>query len=289
MSHTYQTISTSNKVDQIEKNVKILNLETKTDDESLNTLTHFECVGQFHEVFDYPVRTESYLTVFTEDSNLLQSRISFLREEKDEFLEALENKDMVEMADALCDLIYFAHGTGQCLGINLDTELGRTIRDGFDITHCPKDLSTTVDPHMIDYSRSIIDLKLGQIINQIDGFELDCKLYDFNRAIVHLTEITRLTYELGYYMHFDMDAMFREVHRSNMTKVCLHEEDAQESLKCYLESKKYEQPVIRTKGDYFLIYDEKLNKILKSHKWEQPNLKQFMGSEYDQEQDHDQD
>jgi len=276
MSHTISsstvTVDTSNTL-----NNKLDN-ETKTEEK---VLTHFECVGQFHEVFDYPIRTEQYLTVFTDNYKLLQSRISFLREEKDEFLEALENNDMVEMADALCDLIYFAHGTGQCLGINLDAELGRTVsKSELDITHCPEDLSTEVDPKMPEYGRSLINQHLKDINDQIDRFELDCKLYNFNHMITHLTEILRLTYELGYYMHFDMDAMFREVHRSNMTKVCLYKEDAQESLKYYLESKKYEHPVIRTKGDYFLIYDEHLNKILKSHKWQIPNLKQFMGTEY---------
>jgi predicted HAD superfamily Cof-like phosphohydrolase len=72
-----------------------------------------------------------------------------------------------------------------------------------------------------------------------------------------------------------MDNMFREVHRSNMTKVCSTVEDAKESIDFYLREGKYKNPSMRVKGKYFVVYDAETTKILKCHKWETPNLKQF--------------
>lgn len=231
--------------------------------------THFELVGEFHTVFDYPVRSSEYLNVFQEDPKLLQSRLAFIREERDEFMDALKKSDMIEMADALCDLIYFAHGTGQCLGINLDF-CDQTNANNYDFI---------VDIKMLNDLKPIND-GMDIINGQIDLLASAISELNFKNISESLKSIVNSTYKLGYYLHFDMDKMFREVHRSNMTKVCHSLKDAEHSLKLYLEDERYAKPVIRTKDPYFLIYDEELNKILKCHKWENPNLRQFMGPNF---------
>ena len=43
-----------------------------------------------------------------------------IREELDEFKEALKNKDILEVADALTDILYVTYGAGHAFGINLD-------------------------------------------------------------------------------------------------------------------------------------------------------------------------
>ena len=237
--------------------------------------THFELVGEFHTVFDYPVRTDEYLNVFKENPKLLQSRLAFIREERDEFVDSLEKSDMVEMADALCDLIYFAHGSGQCLGIVVDDELKTAGHESIATTSC----DTEVDVEILK-DREAINSRLNTINSHIDCFATAINEECFEDITDSLTLIIIATYQLGYYLHFDMDQMFREVHRSNMTKVCHSMQDAEESLKGYLEEGRYAKPVIRVKEPYFLIYDEDLNKILKSLKWEYPNLRQFMGKNF---------
>lgn len=238
-------------------------------------LTHFQCVGEFHEVFDYPVRTEEYDDVFEEDPKLLRSRVAFLREERDEFVEAYRTNDVVEMADALCDLLYFAYGTGQCLGLILDYSPDN------DMSVTPDDLDTNVPKDIAQTETDVIGIKLEMINVYIDSIEEQMTGSNM-RQIRHFLELLiDKTYELGYALHFDMDAMFREVHRSNMTKVCTTREDAEESVRRYKEAGTYAKPVVRTKGDYFLVYDEELNKILKYYKWEEPQLAQFMGSEFE--------
>tara|TARA_B110000046_G_scaffold2714_1_gene2976 strand:+ start:861 stop:1202 length:342 start_codon:yes stop_codon:yes gene_type:complete len=47
-------------------------------------------------------------------------RYDLLKEELDELRVALENKDLLEVADALTDILYVAYGAGHAFGINLD-------------------------------------------------------------------------------------------------------------------------------------------------------------------------
>jgi len=47
-------------------------------------------------------------------------RYELVREELDEFKEALKNKDILEVADALTDILYVTYGAGHAFGIDLD-------------------------------------------------------------------------------------------------------------------------------------------------------------------------
>ena len=47
-------------------------------------------------------------------------RYDLIKEELDELKEALENKDLLEVADALTDILYVTYGAGHAFGINLD-------------------------------------------------------------------------------------------------------------------------------------------------------------------------
>ena len=47
-------------------------------------------------------------------------RIDLIKEELDELNEAMKNKDLLEVADALTDILYVTYGAGHAFGINLD-------------------------------------------------------------------------------------------------------------------------------------------------------------------------
>ena len=47
-------------------------------------------------------------------------RLDLIREELDELTEAMKNKDLLEVADALTDILYVTYGAGHAFGINLD-------------------------------------------------------------------------------------------------------------------------------------------------------------------------
>ena len=79
-------------------------------------MTNFKKVGIFMKTFGQEVKTKPSFS--TDKINNL--RIDLIKEELDEFREALNNKDLLEVADALTDILYVAYGAGHAFGIDLD-------------------------------------------------------------------------------------------------------------------------------------------------------------------------
>ena len=79
-------------------------------------MSNFSKVGTFMKTFGQDVKTKPSFS--TDKINKL--RIDLIKEELDELTEAMNNKDLVEVADALTDILYVTYGAGHAFGINLD-------------------------------------------------------------------------------------------------------------------------------------------------------------------------
>ena len=79
-------------------------------------MTNFEKVEQFMNAFGQTVRKSPT----TGDSDLQRLRIDLIREELDEFVDAISGDNVIEMADALTDILYVVYGAGHAFGIDLD-------------------------------------------------------------------------------------------------------------------------------------------------------------------------
>ena len=79
-------------------------------------MTNFEKVGFFMKTFNQEVKVSSSLG--TEKINSL--RISLISEELEELKQAIFEKNLTEVADALTDILYVTYGAGHAFGINLD-------------------------------------------------------------------------------------------------------------------------------------------------------------------------
>ena len=79
-------------------------------------MTNFEKVGLFMSTFGQEVKKKSELS--SEKINLL--RLSLIQEELDELIKAIKENDILEVADALTDILYVTYGAGHAFGINLD-------------------------------------------------------------------------------------------------------------------------------------------------------------------------
>ena len=79
-------------------------------------MTNFEKVGLFMSIFGQEVKTKSELS--SEKINSL--RLSLIQEELDELTKAINENDILEVADALTDILYVTYGAGHAFGINLD-------------------------------------------------------------------------------------------------------------------------------------------------------------------------
>ena len=55
------------------------------------------------------------------DSKIVQLRIDLIQEELNELKEAINNNDIIEVADALTDILYVTYGAGHSFGVDLDS------------------------------------------------------------------------------------------------------------------------------------------------------------------------
>ena len=79
-------------------------------------MTNFEKVGVFMKTFNQDIKNSSSLS--TDKINSL--RISLINEELEELKQAILDKNLTEVADALTDILYVTYGAGHALGIDLD-------------------------------------------------------------------------------------------------------------------------------------------------------------------------
>ena len=79
-------------------------------------MSNFNKVKTFMETFSQEVKTKPSFS--TDKINNL--RYDLIKEELEELKEAMENKDLLEVADALTDILYVAYGAGHAFGIDLD-------------------------------------------------------------------------------------------------------------------------------------------------------------------------
>ena len=79
-------------------------------------MSNFNKVKTFMKTFGQEVKTNPSLS--TDKINSL--RYDLIKEELEELKIAIENKDLLEVADALTDILYVTYGAGHAFGVDLD-------------------------------------------------------------------------------------------------------------------------------------------------------------------------
>lgn len=77
-------------------------------------------VLEFHEAFGLPIRTKPTIPISASEVDL---RVRLIEEETSEFTEAAIAQRLIDIADALADIVYVTYGTALHYGINLDAAL----------------------------------------------------------------------------------------------------------------------------------------------------------------------
>ena len=80
-------------------------------------MTNFEKVKNFMETFGQEVKSSPSFS----SPKINELRYNLIKEELDEFKQALDNNDLLEVADALTDILYVTYGAGHAFGIDLDS------------------------------------------------------------------------------------------------------------------------------------------------------------------------
>ena len=79
-------------------------------------MSNFSKVGVFMKTFGQEVKNKPS---FSSDK-INKLRIDLIKEELEELTVAIKNKDLLEVADALTDILYVTYGAGHAFGIDLD-------------------------------------------------------------------------------------------------------------------------------------------------------------------------
>ncbi len=144
-------------------------------------------VAAFHRLFELPIEDQPKIP----DASRCMLRVNLIQEELNELKEAIENNDLVEVADALADLQYVLSG-------------------------------------------AVLEFGLADKFKEI----------------------------------------FDDVQRSNMSKACVQEEDAKETVRLYVA--KGQDGYIEQKDDLYLVYRKEDNKVLKCHTYQATDIAKIL-------------
>ena len=79
-------------------------------------MTNFEKVRLFMKTYGQDVKDKAGFS----DAKTNKLRIDLIKEELEELTEAMQDKNLLEVADALTDILYVTYGAGHAFGIDLD-------------------------------------------------------------------------------------------------------------------------------------------------------------------------
>ena len=79
-------------------------------------MSNFQRVKKFMQTFGQEIKEKNEFP----DEKIIQLRYELIKEELEELNQAIKDKDMKEIADALTDILYVTYGAGHAFGINLD-------------------------------------------------------------------------------------------------------------------------------------------------------------------------
>lgn len=118
--------STSEREAQVEFDLGLPpRLATRRPKRSNGVSRAMQSVAEFHMSFHLPLETRPQSNV---EPELRELRIELLREEFEEFKDAVAKNDVVSVADALGDIVYVAYGAALTYGIDLDAVLAEVHR-----------------------------------------------------------------------------------------------------------------------------------------------------------------
>jgi len=79
-------------------------------------MSNFQNVKKFMQTFDQEIKSKAEFP----NEKIVQLRYELIKEELEELTQAIKDKDIKEVADALTDILYVTYGAGHAFGVDLD-------------------------------------------------------------------------------------------------------------------------------------------------------------------------
>lgn len=267
------------------------------------SLSNFEKVIEFNRTFGVPVYDELQTDIFDSDAKLVELRVALIREEIGELKEAIDENNMIEIIDALSDILYVAYGMGCSFGINLDKsidELYKKHYDGLDTKEIMNDEPTnyrktvemnrliglpyyddvqfdalTENSLMVKFNYDVIKASFEKLLKFVESKNMD-------GVTEALSYLICSVYRMGCTLGIDLDKAMGMVHDSNMSKLCNNEAEAQQTVSWYKNEYdegrlNYDTPSYRvdSSSGKYIVYNSNTGKILKNINYNAVNFSKF--------------
>ena len=219
------------------------------------------------ELFDSNINNENF------NVKQYDLRFSLINEEILELCDAFDTNNIIEVIDALCDILYVVGGAKVYFNFD-NTYINNIIND---IDSIENNNTTEFDTIGFNYHKSFeiikyyiekinIDRILLSIITNNNKIEIDLKhINSYNRKLDSIIEIV---FEISTLLDINIMHYFKIVHDSNMSKMCSTKYIAELSVDHYKTDDRYKTPAFKIVNykdlDYYIIYDIETNKILKN-------------------------
>jgi len=254
-----------------------------------NKMTEFQeicsLVGDFNYLFgvlkepynpnDEYIKTK-YFNNRSADFNKIQYdlRYSLINEEVLELLDAYDKNDSIEIIDAMMDILYVVAGAKVYFNLPngyINTSIyyiSKSDNKKFNLESINNKLE--INKELLNVFIEDIDINNARLKLLIDRIIKEYNFIEIERYNKYLDNIIQSLFEITYILDIDVMKYFHIVHSSNMSKICLNEQEAIESVQFYKndENSRYKTPIYRQINykdvDYFIVYDEDTKKILKS-------------------------
>ena len=133
------------------------------------------------------------------------------------------------------------------------------------------DSHTTPNPDVFTEKPKLVKLRWELISEEVGELKQALQEHDFVETVDALVDILYVVYGAGTSFGVDLDKAFDIVHKSNMSKLCVSEEEAIETVENYERlyesgSSPYDTPEWRkSKNDkYWVVFNKSTGKVLKS-------------------------
>jgi predicted HAD superfamily Cof-like phosphohydrolase len=212
-------------------------------------------VKEFHRVFGQNIAESPGLP----DRAERDLRIRLLQEETDEFCKAYIENDLIEMADGLADICYIIAGT--CVSYGICPRPRRALYEGTGkhpdfagVTFVNEPFESPYDD-VLGHMTQFYNLALSQVVREdfarYQRAELDDDLTGIQNAL--MTMLTSM-FGIGLHLGIPLNAVFAEVHRSNLAK-------APGGIVRYRADGKVEKPTGWSPPDIKSILENRVNTV----------------------------
>ena len=125
----------------------------------------------------------------------------------------------------------------------------------------------SLQKNILSDDKKLTKLRLDLINEEVNELNDAIKNNDFVETIDALADILYVVYGAGASFGIDLDKAFDVVHKSNMSKLCISEKEAIETVEWYKKNSTiYDTPSYRNSKDnkFWVVYNKSTGKILKS-------------------------